>query len=192
VDNEAGGRLAMEHLCKLGHRKIAFIRGPKMLIDSAPRWKGIQKFANSANYEIDQSLVVQLPDSLDPNSSFDGGFRLTEELLQKRKKFTALVAFDDLTAMGAIRALTKAGISVPEQCSVAGFDDVALSAMSAPPLTTVRQPLETMGNLAVNEVLEGINAVQEKRDWTISHHRASPELVIRESTRAVSLSSSDD
>ncbi len=174
VDNEAGGRLAMEHLCKLGHRKIAFIRGPKMLIDSAPRWKGIQKFANSANYEIDQSLVV------------------TEELLQKRKKFTALVAFDDLTAMGAIRALTKAGISVPEQCSVAGFDDVALSAMSAPPLTTVRQPLETMGNLAVNEVLEGINAVQEKRDWTISHHRASPELVIRESTRAVSLSSSDD
>jgi LacI family transcriptional regulator len=144
------------------------------------------------NIEIDPSLVVQLPDSLDPNSSFDGGFRLTEELLQKRKKFTALMAFDDLTALGAIRALTKAGISVPEQCSVAGFDDVALSAMSAPSLTTVRQPLEAMGNLAVNAVLEGINAAQEKRDWTISHQKTNPELVIRESTRAVSLSSSDD
>jgi LacI family transcriptional regulator len=192
VDNEAGGRLALEHLYKLGHRKIAFIRGPKMLIDSAPRWKGIQKFANSVGYEIDASLVMQLPDSLDPNSGFEGGFRLTEELLQKRKKFSALMAFDDLTAMGAIRALTKAGVKVPEHCSVAGFDDVALSAMSAPSLTTVRQPLETMGNLAVNIIMEGINASQEKRDWTISHQRTSPELMIRESTRAVALSSSDD
>jgi LacI family transcriptional regulator len=192
VDNEAGGRLALEHLFKLGHRKIAFIRGPKMLIDSAPRWKGIQKFANSVGLEIDASLVMQLPDSLDPNSGFEGGFRLTEELLQKRKKFTALMAFDDLTAMGAIRALTKAGVNVPEHCSVAGFDDVALSAMSAPSLTTVRQPLETMGNLAVNIIMEGINASQEKRDWTISHQRTSPELMIRESTRAVALSSSDD
>jgi len=192
VDNEAGGRLALEHLHKLGHRKIAFIRGPKMLIDSAPRWKGIQKFASSVGHEIDQNLVTQLPDGLDPSSGFDGGFRLTEELLQKRKKFTALVAFDDLTALGAIRALSKAGIKVPDQCSVAGFDDVALSAMSSPSLTTVRQPLETMGNLAVNIILEGITASQEKRDWTISHQRTSPELVIRESTRAVSLSSSDD
>jgi len=192
VDNEAGGRLAVEHLYKLGHRKIAFIRGPKMLIDSAPRWKGIQKFAHSVDYEIDQSLVMQLPDWLDPNSSFEGGFRLTEELLQKRKKFTALVAFDDLTALGAIRAFNKAGMKVPEHCSVTGFDDVALSALAAPSLTTIRQPLETMGNLAVNTILEGINASQEKRDWAISHHRTTPELVIRESTQAAALSSSDD
>lgn len=192
VDNEAGGRLAVEHLYKLGHRKIAFIRGPKMLIDSAPRWKGIQKFANSAGFELDQNLVVQLPDSLDPNSGFEGGYRLTEELLQRRKKFTALVAFDDLTALGALRALTKAGLKVPEHCSVTGFDDVPLSALSVPSMTTVRQPLETMGNLAVNTIMEGINASQEKRDWTISHERTTPELVIRESTRAVSLSSADD
>ena len=192
VDNEAGGRLVVEHLHKLGHHKIAFIRGPKMLIDSTPRWKGIQKFAHSVDYEIDQSLVMQLPDWLDPNSSFEGGFRLTEELLQKRRKFTALVAFDDLTALGAIRALNKAGMKVPEQCSVTGFDDVALSALAAPSLTTIRQPLETMGNLAVNTILEGINASQEKRDWAISHQRTTPELVIRESTQAAALSSSDD
>ncbi|HMH79322.1 MAG TPA: substrate-binding domain-containing protein [Candidatus Acidoferrum sp.] len=73
-----------------------------------------------------------------------------------------------------------------------GFDDVAMSAMSAPSLTTVRQPLEAMGNLAVNIVMEGINAAQEKRDWTITHHRVAPELVIRESTRAISFSSADD
>src|SRR6201987_1104500 len=135
-DNEAGGRLAMEHLHKLGHRKIAYIRGPKTLIDSGPRWKGIQKFAHTAGLVIDSDLTMQLPEAFDPNSGFECGFRLTEELLQRRKKFTALLAFDDLTAFGAIRALNKAGIRVPEQCSVIGFDDVALSALASPSLTT--------------------------------------------------------
>ena len=192
VDNEAGGRLAMEHLHKLGHRKIAYIRGPKTLIDSGPRWKGIQKFAHAAGLEIDSDLTMQLPEAFDPNSGFEGGFRLTEEFLQGRKKFTALLAFDDLTAFGAIRALNKAGIRVPEQCSVIGFDDVALSALAAPSLTTVRQPLEMMGNLAVNIIMEGIAASQEKREWKITHQRVAPELMIRESTQAIAISSSHD
>jgi LacI family transcriptional regulator len=192
VDNETGGRMALEHLHQLGHRKIAFIRGPKMLIDSAPRWRGVQKFAHAANLEIDPALVLQLPDSFDPNSGFEGGQRLTEELLQKKKKFTALMAFDDLTALGAIRALTKAGVKVPEQCSVTGFDDVALSALSAPSLTTVRQPLEAMGTNAVNIVMEGIKAGLEKREWNSVRQKMNPELVIRESTRTVFHGSSDD
>lgn len=192
VDNEAGGRLALEHLYQLGHRKIAFIRGPKTLIDSAPRWRGIQKSAQSVGLEIDNALVVQLPDSFDPNSGFEGGQRFTDELLQKKKRFTALVAFDDLTALGAIRALTKAGVKVPEQCSVIGFDDVPLSALSAPALTTVRQPLEAMGELAVNVVMEGVNASLEKREVNIARHKTTPELVIRDSTRAASLVGADD
>jgi DNA-binding LacI/PurR family transcriptional regulator len=192
VDNEAGARLALEHLYQLGHRKIAFIRGPKMLIDSAPRWRGIQKFAQSAGLEIDPTLVQQLPESLDPNSSFENGFRLTEELLQRRKRFTAVMAFDDLTALGAIRALTKAGMKVPENCSVTGFDDVQLSALAAPSVTTVRQPMEAMGGLAVNIVMEGINAALEKREWNVTNHKMTPELVIRESTRAISRGASDD
>jgi DNA-binding LacI/PurR family transcriptional regulator len=192
VDNETGARLALEHLYQLGHRKIAFLRGPKMLIDSGPRWRGIQKFAQSAGLEIDASLVQQLPESLDPNSSFESGFRFVEEWLQRKKKFTALMAFDDLAALGAIRALTKAGVKVPEQCSVTGFDDVALSALAAPSLTTVRQPMEAMGGLAVNIVMEGINAALEKREWNIVSHKMNPELVIRDSTRAVGLAGSDD
>lgn len=192
VDNESGGRLALDHLYQLGHRKIAFIRGPKMLIDSAPRWKGIQRFAHSAGMEIDSSMVMQLPDEFDPNSGFEGGYRFTEELLQRKKKFTALVAFDDLTALGAIRALTKAGVKVPEHCSVVGFDDVPISALSAPSLTTIRQPLEAMGNMAVNIVMEGVNAGQEKRDWSIARHKMNPELVIRDSTRAAVLTGADD
>src|SRR3974390_522056 len=67
VDNEAGGRLALEHLHQLGHRRIAIIRGPKSLIDSAPRWRGIQKFAASVGLKLDSGLVMQLPDIFDPN-----------------------------------------------------------------------------------------------------------------------------
>lgn len=182
VDNEAGGKLAIEHLYQLGHRKIAVIRGPKRLIDAAPRWRGIQKYADTVGLQLDPSLVLQLPDAFDPTSSFDNGYRLTEDLLLKKKKFTALLAFDDLTALGAIRALTKAGIKVPEQCSVTGFDDIALSAFSMPALTTIRQPLETMGGMAVGLVLDAIKAGHEKREWQAQEKKVHPELVIRDST----------
>jgi LacI family transcriptional regulator len=185
VDNEAGGRLALEHLYQLGHRRIAVIRGPKRLIDSAPRWRGIQKFAQSVSLSINPSLVLQLPEVFDPNSSFEHGYRLTEELLQKKKKFTGLLAFDDLTALGAMRALAKSGISVPEQCCVTGFDDIAISGLSAPGLTTVRQPLETMGGVAVNIVMDAIKAGHENRDWTVVAQKLHPELVVRDSTRGI-------
>jgi LacI family transcriptional regulator len=191
VDNEAGTRLALEHLYLLGHRKIAFIRGPKRLFDSTPRWKGIQAFAHTHGLEIDPHLVVDLPDFFDPNSGFEGGFRLTEELLKRRRRFTALVAFDDLTAFGAIRALVKNGIRVPDQCSVVGFDDISLASVSAPSLTTVRQPLEAMGAFSVSIVMEGINAALDKRDIPIVHHKAAPELVVRDSTRPAPQTASD-
>jgi LacI family transcriptional regulator len=83
-------------------------------------------------------------------------------------------------------------LKVPEQCSVIGFDDVPLSLLATPPLTTVRQPMEGMGSLAVNVIMEGINANLEKREISIARHRANPELVIRESTRAAALSGADD
>jgi len=102
------------------------------------------------------------------------------------------MAFDDLTALGAIRALTKAGVKVPEHCSVMGFDDVALAALSAPSLTTVRQPLEAMGTHAVNIVMEGIKAGLEKREWNTVQQKMNPELVIRDSSRAITHGSSND
>src|SRR6516225_8677377 len=183
VDNEAGGRQALEHLYQRGHRRIALIRGPKRLIDTAPRWRGIQKFAQSVKLELDPALILQLPDVFDATASFEHGYRLTEELLQTKKKFTALMAFDDLSALGAMRALAKAGISVPEQCSVTGFDDVAVSALAVPSLTTVRQPLEVMGGTAVAIVMDAIKAGQENREWTGVAQKLHPELVIRDSTR---------
>ena len=92
------------------------------------------------------------------------------------------MAFDDVTAFGTIRALAKAGIRVPEQCSVIGFDDVATSSIYSPALTTIRQPLETMGGMAVGIMLDGINAVLEKRETSALHRKVAPELVVREST----------
>jgi LacI family transcriptional regulator len=186
VDNEVGGYLALEHLHAMGHRKVAFIRGPKALTDSAPRWRGIRSCAKTLGLELDPRLIVDLPESRDPISSFEAGFKLTENLIEARRHFTAVLAFDDMSAFGAIRALAKSGLRVPEHCSVMGFDDVAPSALYTPPLTTVRQPMEAMGASAASIVIDGINRVVEKRPIAAAIHRkVSPELVVRDSTRRI-------
>jgi len=185
ADNAAGAYAALEHLHSLGHRKIAFIRGPRQLTDTEPRWRGVRTLARERDLELDSRLVVDLPESGDPFSSFEQGYKLTEELLRRRRPFTALMAFDDMTAFGAIRALNKAGIRVPDQCSVIGFDDVAPAAIYSPALTTVRQPMEIMGTAAATIVLEAINAGLEKKPTKNIHRRIVPELIVRESTRNV-------
>ena len=182
VDNEIGGYAALEHLHSLGHRKIAFIRGPKTLADSSPRWRGIRNCAKARDLELDSRLIVNLPESRDPLSSFEAGEKLTQDLLKEKRQFTALLAFDDMTAFGAIRALGNAGRRVPEHCSVIGFDDVAPSALYTPALTTIRQPMEAMGAAAVGIVLEGIKSVLEKREVAAQHRKMEPKLVVRDST----------
>jgi DNA-binding LacI/PurR family transcriptional regulator len=182
VDNELGAHAAVEHLFSLGHRKIAFIRGPKHITDTAPRWRGVRNFAKAHDLEIDPQLVFDLPESSDPISSFEAGHKLIDELLRSNRPFTAIMAFDDMTAFGAIRALSRAGLKVPQQCSVIGFDDIAHCTLLTPSLTTVRQPLPDMGKLAVSIVSEGISAVQEKRKIAASHRKLMPALVIRDST----------
>ncbi len=185
VDNTEGARAALEHLHSLGHRKIAFIRGPHQLSDTEPRWRGVRALARERDLELDSRLIVDLPESGDPFSSFEQGYKLTEELLHRRRPFTALMAFDDMTAFGAIRALGKAGVRVPDQVSVIGFDDVSPSAIYSPALTTVRQPMEVMGTMAATIVLEAINAGLDKKPTRAIHRRIVPELIVRESTRSV-------
>ena len=185
VDNEAGAALALEHLYRLGHREIAFLRGPKVLTSSGQRWKGIRAFANSAGLQLDPKRIAELPESLDPNSSFEAGAQLTAELLRQQKTFTALLAYDDMTALGALRALKHKGLRVPEDCSVIGFDDVAQAGLSAPSLTTVRQPMEAMGSISVGIMLDAIKAVDQKRDAPVIRRKIPAELVVRESTGAL-------
>ncbi len=185
VDDESGGYAAVSHLYTLGHRKIAFVRGPRALSSSKNRWRGVQRFARDTGLELDSKLIVDLPDQLNPNLGVDDGFRMTQELLGRKRNFTALMAFDDMTAFGALRALAKGGVKVPGKCSVIGFDDVTASALFVPSLTTIRQPLESMGAAAVNIIVDAINAGTENHKSSPVHRRMASDLVIRESTRAI-------
>jgi DNA-binding LacI/PurR family transcriptional regulator len=185
VDNEAGGAMALRHLHALGHRKIAVIRGPEELFDSAPRWAGIQKAAEECGIKIEGRLVFQLPGLVDPASGFEGGVELTRRMLKTGLSFTAVLAFDDLTALGVVRGLTEAGLRIPEDCSVLGFDDVLPAAVSTPAITTIRQPLNEMGLLAANWMLEAVDAREHGKVQTARLHKAEPELVVRMSTAAV-------
>ncbi|HTP88842.1 MAG TPA: LacI family DNA-binding transcriptional regulator [Bryobacteraceae bacterium] len=183
LDNEAGAYKAIQHLYELGHRDIAFIRGPELLSDTASRWTGIRAFADSVGLAIDPDLVLDLAESADPMSSFDGGIALVEELLRRGKRFTALMAFDDMTALGAMRALAHAGISVPGQCSVIGFDDIGPASIATPGLTTIRQPTEQMGSFAAARVIEEVHAAHKSPGpKPVHHHKVNPELIVREST----------
>jgi LacI family transcriptional regulator len=185
VDNEAGGYLAMKHLHDLGHRKIAVIRGPQRLSDSNRRWNGVQRFAAEHGLTLDTRLVRELPAAIDPISGFEGGVRLTEDLVRSRVKFTALVAFDDLTALGAVRALAGAGRSAPGNCSIIGFDDVPLAALTTPGITTIRQPMEEMGSVATRRLLDALSEASGQGPVGSELQLLPPSLVLRDSTAAV-------
>jgi DNA-binding LacI/PurR family transcriptional regulator len=183
VDNESGAALALEHLYRLGHRDITFLRGPKTLASSGQRWKGIRHFAQSAGLRLEARRIKELPELLDPNASFEAGAQLTAELLRAGTPFSALMAYDDVTALGAMRALKNKGLRVPEDCSVIGFDDVAQASLSLPSLTTVRQPMEAMGSMSVGMMLDAIQSVDQKQEIPVTRRKIPAELVVRESTR---------
>ena len=181
-DNEQGAGMVVEHLYSLGHREMAFIRGPAPFIDSSQRWAGTVKCARRLDLPLDKSLIVDL--NLQ-NAGHEGGYELTRRLLQSGKPFTALVAYDDLTAFGAIRALSEAGIQVPRDCSVTGYDDVATSTFYNPPLTTGHQDMEVQGAAGVKILLDELKSIQDGREsngHVPLHKRIVPRLVVREST----------
>ena len=182
VDNRAGGAIAMRHLVSLGHRQIAIVRGPEELFDSEPRWQGFRYAASEAGIDIDKHLHFQLPNRLDPRSSFEGGRQFAGEMVASGRSFTAVLAFDDLTALGVIRGLNEAGLRVPDDCSVVGFDDILPSAVATPGLTTIHQPLEEMGRLAAERLLESLNPHDEKKKRHPRLQMLAPQLVVRAST----------
>ncbi|WP_109485318.1 LacI family DNA-binding transcriptional regulator [Occallatibacter savannae] len=182
VDNKAGGALAMQHLIALGHRRIAIVRGPEELFDTELRWAGVQRAASEAGITIDPKLVYQLPNITDSTSGFEGGLHFAQEMLASKRPFTAVLAFDDLTALGVVRGLNSAGIRVPEDCSVVGFDDVLPAAVSTPGITTVHQPLKEMGLLAAEWTLQAINGREQQKERPVQLHNAQPELIVRMST----------
>jgi DNA-binding LacI/PurR family transcriptional regulator len=179
VDNEAGTRQVIQHLYELGHNQIAVLRGPKAMADSAQRWRGLEGFAQEVGLKFDSRLVREIKGR---NSTYAEGYRLTEELVRQGLEFTALVAFDDLTACAAIGALSRAGRHVPRDCSVVGFDDIPSSAFYNPPLTTVHQQLEMQGWLGAEIVEELMRAAAEKRTTAPRHRIVAPKLIVRGSS----------
>ncbi len=178
LDHIRAAQLGLEHLWELGHRDIAFVRGQPFSSDSADRWHAIQKVTNDMGLRIRPELTIELEND-DPSPI--GGYTLTRELMARKQHFTALFAYNDISAIGAIRAIREAGLRVPEDVSVVGFDDIRDAAYHVPSLTTVRQPLRKMGEIAAQTLVERIEGKKEYPNEIA----IEPELVVRESSSQV-------
>lgn len=177
LDHETAADLGIGHLKDLGHRRIAIIKGQSFSSDTEVRWRAIESAARRHGVPIDPSLTVQLEgDSPSPET----GYAATLILARRRIPFSALFAFNDVSAVGAIRALQDLGFPVPAAVSVIGFDDVWGSAYHIPSLTTIRQPLRRMGALAAATLLARIR--EPGADRCPKTIQVSPELIVREST----------
>lgn len=175
LDHQKAADLALQHLVELGHRSIAFIKGQVFSSDTETRWKAICDAARKKGVHVNPRLTGQLEED---SPSPEVGSGVMRKLLAARERFTALFAFNDISAMGAIKALREAGLRVPEDVSVVGFDDIQSAAFQNPPLTTVRQPLRKMGQTAAEVLLRRIGS----SDSVASPITIQPELVVRGTT----------
>jgi DNA-binding LacI/PurR family transcriptional regulator len=175
LDQKRAAELALRHLYQLGHRKIAFMRGGSHSSDADDRWNCLMAVARDLKIPVSPELSVQLELRV---STPELGFVPTNELITRGGEFTALVSYNDIAAIGAIRALMNHNMRVPEDVSVVGFDDIQGAAFHNPSLTTIRQPLHEMGAVAARILLQRIRGQASFPDVVPIH----PELVIRESS----------
>lgn len=170
IDNEEGAALATRHLLELGHRRIAFISGPPLHWHTADRLRGYQGALAEAGLEVAPELITA--------GNFDerSGYLAVDALVRQGVPFSAVFATNDLMAVGALLALHQHGLSVPDEVSLVGFDDIPLSAYTIPPLTTVRQPAYRMGLDAASGVLELLDG----RPFEVPEYHG--ELVVRASS----------
>jgi len=175
LDQKRAAELALRHLYQLGHRKVAFMRGGSHSSDADDRWNCLMAVARDLKLVTSPELSVQLQLRV---STPELGFEPANELIQRGGDFTALVCYNDIAAIGAIRALLNHGFQVPADVSIVGFDDIESAAFHNPSLTTIRQPLYQMGSTAARMLLQRIRGQATFPDFVPIH----PELIIREST----------
>lgn len=180
LDHRHAAELALKHLRDLGHSKIAILRGQPESADSHHRWNAVQVVAREMGLQLDPELVVQIESR---DSSPGVGYPYGKQLIEKKRPFTALFAYNDISAIGAIRAFQEAGFRVPGDISVVGFDDIPAAAFHYPALTTVRQPLHRMGEIAVETLIARIegNRIAGNKEYR-REISVQPELVVRESS----------
>jgi DNA-binding LacI/PurR family transcriptional regulator len=174
LDHRRGAWLALNHLIELGHKDIAFMKGADVSPDSEDRWKAIREVAAELNIRMPPELIVQLRGE---DATPQLGYPFAKELLARKRPFTALFAYNDISAIGSIRAFQEAGLRVPEDVSVVGFDDITIAVHNNPSVTTVRQPLEKMGEIAARTLL---NRIENRGEW-VPEIAIEPELVVRDS-----------
>src|ERR1700761_693339 len=155
LDHHRAAELSLCHLYELGHRNIAFMRGQPYSSDSEARWQGIVQVARDLGLAIRPEMTIQLEKDL---PSTEVGYPVVQQLLDHQRSFTACLSFNDIAAIGCIRALHDVGLRVPEDVSVVGFDDIKEGAFQTPRLTTIRQPLHQMGALAVKTLLRRLGS----------------------------------
>ncbi len=171
VDYASGISQAVEHLIGLGHRRVAFISGPADLKSARIR--------QSAFLKAMQKRGMGDPAWIETgNHRIDGGFQAMSRMLERTPLPTALLCSNDLTALGALRAIRRKGLRVPDDISVVGFDDIALAEFTEPPLTTVRLPREEIAGKAFEALLASLSDTTHMG----AEYQISPQLVVREST----------
>ncbi len=183
LNHSRAAELGIEHLFALGHRKIAFIKGQDFSSDTEIRWNTIVESAKRREIKIDADLIAQLEGD---TPSPEIGYIAARKIIARRKPFTALFAFNDISAIGAIRALREANLRVPEDVSVLGFDDIYAAAFYNPALTTICQPLFEMGGIAARTLLDRVAKNQADAGAKIPETlTVEPKLIVRQSTAQV-------
>nr|WP_315231249.1 LacI family DNA-binding transcriptional regulator [uncultured Albidiferax sp.] len=169
--NVQGGQMATEHLVALGHRRIACIGGPAELSPSAQRIQGWRNALAAAALDANDLLWHS-------DFSSQGGFTAMQAILQSPQQPTAVFVCNDLMGIGALSAAHEAGLRIPQDLSIIGFDDIELARFTSPPLTTIVQPKQRIGMLAVDMLLERIQGGRTDTRQVL----LQPELIVRAST----------
>ncbi len=175
LNHRTAARLALEHLKSLGHDQIALMKGPASSSDSEVRWQAILEACRKLSIPVRPDLAIHLSgDTATP----DLAFPFAQRMLAQRGTYTALFAYNDNCAIACIRAIHEAGLRVPQDISVVGFDDIQSAAYCIPGLTTVRQPLREMGELAARTLLDRI----EDGAPCLPEIAVEPGFIVRQST----------
>lgn len=169
-DNRAGAKALAEAMLRLGHRRFAVLTGPRPMTIVADRLNGFSEGLAVSGIELSERDIFEAP------VSRDGGYAAANDLLAAKHRATCVFAIADILAIGALTALREAGRSVPEDVSLAGFDDIPLARDMSPPLTTVALPLERLGEQAMELALTGTRGVRSRV------RRLPAEVVLRAST----------
>jgi len=180
VDYASGVAQAVDHLCGLGHSRIAFISGPLRLESVSERRDAFLKHLTEPRGGARRKPLVE-----EGNHKVDGGFKAMLRVLDRAPGTTAVIASNDLTAIGALRAIRQRGLRVPQDISVVGFDDIQMAQFTEPPLTTVKLVRTEIARLACEALLHTI-----KSHGTGVEFRMGTALVVRESTGPVPAGSS--